>query len=189
MVFSLFFAAAVAARAAGLPAGWSGPHTKHYSNTDCPNVGNYANSSVADCIALCDEHFGCNAFNFESPGCALRMCSLHALDNPTGVSAGVVSYCGTARHTVGPAGNSDLIRGILNVTAPPFSLDNTGKIDVTVKLQAAVTAAHEQFLALYLPQGVYLVSDTITAYDPNPWTTISNNTFPCRFQPNVMIGE
>ena len=80
---------------------------------------------------------------------------------------------------------------LLNVTAPPANIDNTGKTDVTWLLQYAITLAHANGLVVYLPLGTYLVSDTLTAYDPNPggYPAGENNTFPCRFSPNVMIGE
>ena len=67
--------------------------------------------------------------------------------------------------TVGVTGQQH--PGILNVTAPPYSIDNTGSVDVTLKLQAAINAAYEAQLALFLPCGRYLVSDTLEAAQDN----------------------
>ena len=55
-----------------------------------------------------------------------------------------------------PAGAGTTIRGLLDVTLPPFSVDNSGKADVTTALQAAISHAHSSFLAVYLPHGEYL---------------------------------
>lgn len=52
-------------------------------------------------------------------------------------------------------------RGLLDVTAPPYSADPTGERDSTAALQAAVNHAAPAKLAVYLPPGVYKVSDTI----------------------------
>ena len=73
------------------------------------------------------------------------------------------------------------------MTAPPYNVDNTGQTDVTEALQAAIVNAHSQALAVFFPHGTYLVSDTLTAYDPNPggYATDENNTWACRFSPNV----
>ena len=86
--------------------------------------------------------------------------------------------------------------GFLDVTKPPFNADNTGKVDVTKTLQKAITYARLNFLVVYLPLGTYLVSDTLTLLELEAWNPrlppdarAWNNTHPCRFQPNVMIGE
>ena len=83
------------------------------------------------------------------------------------------------------------IRGLLDVTLPPFSVDNSGKTDVTTALQAAIRHAHSSFLAVYLPHGEYLVSETLSAWENDTlpgYPRNVNNTWPCRFQPNVMLG-
>ena len=50
--------------------------------------------------------------------------------------------------------------GILNVTAEPFRIDNTGTSDVTKQLQAAIDAAYDAQIALFLPPGRYLHART-----------------------------
>jgi hypothetical protein len=45
------------------------------------------------------------------------------------------------------------IRGLLDVTQPPFSVDRRGKTDVTKPLQEAIKHAHDAYLAVYLPLG------------------------------------
>mmetsp|Transcript_45621 Transcript_45621/g.130178 ORF Transcript_45621/g.130178 Transcript_45621/m.130178 type:complete len:771 (-) Transcript_45621:99-2411(-) len=88
---------------------------------------------------------------------------------------------------------SELPRGILDVTAAPYNVDNTGATDCTRALQRAVDAARAGFLAALLPHGTYLVSDTITLLQSEPWepgnSSWVNNTFPCRFQPNILLGS
>ena len=90
--------------------------------------------------------------------------------------------------------------GFLDVTQPPYNVDNTGKSDVTDTLQSAIEFARLHYLVVYLPLGTYLVSDTLTLLEleqwnprvppfPAPSPRASNNTHPCRFQPNVMVGE
>ena len=79
--------------------------------------------------------------------------------------------------------------GYLDITSPPWNIDNSGTTDVTKRLQDAINFAHNNFLALYFPQGIYLVSDTLTAWQNESWTVRINNTHPCRFQPHVFIGE
>ena len=52
--------------------------------------------------------------------------------------------------------------GFVNVSAPPFNADSTGKTDVTAILQAAIDFAYDSFLVPFFPQGEYLVSYTLT---------------------------
>lgn len=82
--------------------------------------------------------------------------------------------------------------GFLDVTAPPFNVDNTGLSDCTQQLQKAVDFARASFLVSFLPHGTYVVSDSIVLPDPEPWvpgeSRQMNNTHPCRFQPNVVVG-
>ena len=88
--------------------------------------------------------------------------------------------------------------GILNVTAPPHSLDASGVTDVTKGLQAAILAAKAANLALFLPPGRYLVSDTLHV-DQQPgfgnngsktWHSDGGiNIVPNRFNANVILGS
>jgi hypothetical protein len=78
---------------------------------------------------------------------------------------------------------------VLNVTSPPWNIDSSGRTDVTIQLQKAIKSAYNHFEVVYLPLGTYLVSATLTAFDPDHWSVGINNTYPCRFQPNAMIGE
>jgi hypothetical protein len=101
--------------------------------------------------------------------------------------------------TVAIAGSptADMI-GILNVTAPPYSLDASGATDVTEGLQAAILAAKAANLALFLPPGRYLVSDTLRV-DQQPgfgnngskaWHSDGGiNIVPNRFKANVILGS
>jgi hypothetical protein len=128
----------------------------------------------------------------------LRGCDAGHLSRPSAPWPSTVSYHIAhlpppppwSNWSIGTSGNSQ-IRGLLNLTAPPFNIDNTGKTDVTAQLQAAITLAHNSFLAVYFPLGDYLVSDTLTAFDPElgGYASMQNNTWPCRFSPNVMIGQ
>lgn len=84
--------------------------------------------------------------------------------------------------------------GFLDVTKPPYSLDNTGTHDVTSGLQAAIRAAVVSGLAVYLRHGTYLVSRPLLLLESDPWPTSKhisdlNNTWACRFRPNVVLGE
>ena len=79
--------------------------------------------------------------------------------------------------------------GILDITKPPFSVDNSGRSDVTAALQAAVDFAHNRTLVAYFPAGDYLVSDTIKCYETFSWHTEDNNTWPSRFTPHVLVGQ
>ena len=76
------------------------------------------------------------------------------------------------------------VSGFLDVTAPPYLADNSGRIDCTAALQRAVDDARAQFLAVYLPHGTYTISDTITLLQVDAWdqgqSNPMNNTWPCR---------
>jgi hypothetical protein len=182
------------------PAGWLGPFNNVYSDRDCLNIGNYDNMTVGACTIRCAAVIHCDAINYElaSGGCTLRGCAGgHHLSHPSAPWPSTVSYRMAhipprpwSNWSIGASGNSR-IRGLLNLTAPPFNIDNTGKTDVTAQLQAAITLAHNSFLAVYFSLGDYLVSDTLTAFDPEPhgYASMENNTWPCRFSPNVMIGQ
>lgn len=62
--------------------------------------------------------------------------------------------------------------GILDVTLPPFSVDNTGAADVTEALNAATTFAMRHHLISFLPNGTYTLTDTLnltqhSSYQPS----------------------
>ena len=59
-----------------------------------------------------------------------------------------------------------LPRGLLDVTESPYSVDSSGKKDVTTSLRSAINAALVQNKAVFMPPGRYLVSDTITIAQP-----------------------
>ena len=85
-----------------------------------------------------------------------------------------------------------LPRGLLDVTQPPYSADNTGKSDVTAVLQRAVSDGYAQQAAVYFPSGRYLVSDTITVLQSGWGAEQSDggvNIVPCRFHANTLIGS
>ncbi len=85
--------------------------------------------------------------------------------------------------------------GILNATLS-CGVDGTGMTDSTAALQACITQAYKQNLALFLPPGRYLVSDTLTASQadggsitPHSPTPAPVNVVPGRFRPNVLLGS
>ena len=61
----------------------------------------------------------------------------------------------------------------VDVTKPPYSVDNTGKEDVTEKLRQAMTDIYHlgqpafRLKTLYFPNGTYRISDTLDAMAPN----------------------
>ena len=61
------------------------------------------------------------------------------------------------------SGISD-VSGIVDVVKA-YAVDNTGKTDVTAKLQQALDE-HQNLVTIYLPNGTYLVSNTITMTPP-----------------------
>ena len=79
--------------------------------------------------------------------------------------------------------------GILDVTEPPFRVDNSGGSDTTAALQAAIDFAHNETLVAYFPAGDYLISDTIRCFETFYWHTEDNNTWPSRFTPHVLVGQ
>ncbi len=56
---------------------------------------------------------------------------------------------------------NERLRGVLDVTLPPFSADPTGKRDATLALNLAVAWARDHSLVPYLPIGNYSVSSTL----------------------------
>lgn len=58
---------------------------------------------------------------------------------------------------------------VVDVTQAPYSMDNTGKEDVTATLQRAIQENRglDRPTTLYFPKGTYLVSDTLRTLLPN----------------------
>eukprot|EP01052_Picozoa_sp_SAG31_P030712 SAG31_NODE_3174_length_4587_cov_7.232843_2_plen_1013_part_00 len=77
--------------------------------------------------------------------------------------------------------------GILNATRDCPGVINTGDVDVTHALQACIVSAYAANLALYLPHGRYLVSDTLAANQSGGGAG-PVNVVVCRFRPNTLIG-
>ena len=78
------------------------------------------------------------------------------------------------------------------MTAPPFSVDNSGAIDVTTVLQAAILAAYNAQLVLFLPVGRYLVSGSLWAnqtHKTGSYNTVGINICKSRFMTNVLLGS
>jgi len=98
-----------------------------------------------------------------------------------------------ARRVMERYSDSELIAyGILDVTKPPYSADNTGKRDVTNVLQQAIIDARDAQLVCYLPAGRYKVSDTLEgiigviewddwpyAGHSDPWVAEASFHYPC----------
>ena len=76
----------------------------------------------------------------------------------------------------------------VDVTKPPYSADNTGHTDATAALQAAVIGAHNEFKVVFIPHGTYLVTKNISCIVHNKFYVPVNNTWTCRFWPNVIMG-
>eukprot|EP01052_Picozoa_sp_SAG31_P027440 SAG31_NODE_2570_length_5460_cov_3.135236_3_plen_1561_part_00 len=65
----------------------------------CPDVQNVPNQTLAQCMAACDKHSGCNTININhrhsginAGACALRACPCDHMESPQGVSANVTAY-------------------------------------------------------------------------------------------------
>jgi len=88
--------------------------------------------------------------------------------------------------------NSPLAQwGFVDVTAPPFLADPTGKADSTAALQRAMDFACARQMVCYFPSGEYLVSDTLRArnglylhQDPRDWGALFNVKMP-----SVLVGS
>ena len=85
---------------------------------------------------------------------------------------------------LGPVHANNLRRGLLDVTLPPFSVDKTGNIDATTRLQHAIDYAYRNYLVVYLPIGRYLVSDTLNATQYNRYGSMGT-----RFAAIAIQGE
>ena len=85
-----------------------------------------------------------------------KQCSANVL-LLSGVVFLLIHLSTTIANNVVEGGNS----GFLDVTKEPFNIDNTGKTDVTIELQKAITYARLNFMVVYLRLGTYLISDTL----------------------------
>lgn len=80
--------------------------------------------------------------------------------------------------------------GIVNVTEPPFNADSTGNTDVTHVLQHAIDYAINASLAVFLPPGNYLVSDTLLCRSHDSWDHVFGaNGHESRWRPHVLLGD
>jgi hypothetical protein len=90
-------------------------------------------------------------------------------------------------------GVSELPRGMLNITAPPHSVDNSGTTDVTQALRTAIATALTSNEVVFVPPGRYLISDTIEIAQPCEMFKDRGdggiNIVPCRFRPNMVLGS
>jgi hypothetical protein len=77
--------------------------------------------------------------------------------------------------------------GILNATADCPGVDGSGTTDVTLPLQACIEKAYGGNLALFLPAGRYLVSDTL-AVNQSGGGADQVNIVRERFRPNTLVG-
>ena len=144
-------------------------------------------ASAAGCCAVCANTPSCAVWNWNT---ANKLCypKLNC-SNPT-ASSGQLSGGAIPSAPPGPApgplpGQSPL--GILNATA--FGVDNSGATDTTARLQAAISAAYEAQLALFLPPGRYLVSATLWANQSNYGSSLPVNLRPARWRTNVLLGS
>ena len=77
--------------------------------------------------------------------------------------------------------------GILNATTCA-GVTADGASDVTLALQRCISQAYEAQLALFLPPGRYLVSDTLWANQSNYGSSLPVNLRPARWRTNVLLG-
>jgi hypothetical protein len=84
------------------------------------------------------------------------------LPSRDGLTRPVSAVESTGREVRARAGNRELLaQGLLDVTAPPYAADPSGRLDATAALQQAVKDARDARLIVHLPAGRYLVSGTI----------------------------
>lgn len=82
--------------------------------------------------------------------------------------------------------------GYLDVTKPPFEADATGQRDSTAALQAAINYCRRNYLTVFLPSGLYLVSKTLVAKQTQRLDAVdgSNNYWQqARYVPNRIVGS
>lgn len=75
--------------------------------------------------------------------------------------------------------------GVINVGAPPFNADPTGRSDATEALQAAIDAGARTNKTVFLPLGTYRITDTLNCTQPETGTWFP----PLRVPDHVIIGE
>lgn len=84
-------------------------------------------------------------------------------------------------------GNRELAElGILDVTAPPYWVDCSGRTDCTQQLQRAIDDAQRYQMVAYLPIGTYSVSDTISMRQHGWWREDGKCN---RAYPSIVMGE
>lgn len=86
-----------------------------------------------------------------------------------GLLEGLCAQGAYAENIIFPRFKSGLldVSGIVDVTLPPYSADKTGKTDVTAILQRALDE-HAGWTTIYVPNGTYQVTNTITWKVCNP---------------------
>ena len=135
--------------------------------------------SAAACCSFCHNTSGCKFWTWNGPPPGNGGCYAKAGNHSGGGSPSMISGGITPGPPIPPAPGpapapppppppppsppvASPQNGFLNVTAPPFNVDNTGQTDVTGLLQAAIDYAYDQYLVVFFPHGTYLVSFTIT---------------------------
>eukprot|EP01047_Picozoa_sp_COSAG01_P029115 COSAG01_NODE_1987_length_8707_cov_2.906366_11_plen_1138_part_00 len=120
------------------------------------------------------------------------------------VLAGITDEVGFHSADLGEAQNRSQ-EGIIDVSAPPFYADATGKRDSTKAIQAAVDYSREHYSVLFFPEGNYVVSDTIvlraiprtmaTGHVPGPFASRGHSDdflldgVSSRYVPNYIVGS
>ena len=92
---------------------------------------------------------------------SILMSTLRPAAQPVSETVPLVNRGMFARPMLGKRRQPHALIGIIDVSAPPFSLDTTGTSDVTNGLQDAIDFCYTYSLLCYLPVGDYLVSDTL----------------------------
>ena len=126
-------------------------------------------SIQAACCNICVKTPGCTAWTWNGPNgnllCYPKLNCTSPKYNNSGVQSGGAPPAPPSPHPKPPPPSPPPPSppppappaehpGILDVVKE-FGVDNTGKTDVTVKLQAAITAAYDQQLACFFPPGRY----------------------------------
>ncbi len=79
--------------------------------------------------------------------------------------------------------------GFVDVTAPPFSADPTGRKDSTEAIQRAIVYARDHQMVCFFPPGEYLVSDTLECRQYRPLTAGGTRRKGTREYPCVLVGS
>jgi hypothetical protein len=151
-------------------------------------------TSAADCAAYCCSTPGCTSFTlnagYNTPSgsdCYLKSSITHR-SNP-GCISGIINGSSPSPPPpppppIPPSGFLDAVKDC--------GCDSTGVTDTTIRLQSCIDAAYGHTLPrvpVFLPHGVYLISDTISLKQDNPGGDDGINVVPGRFLPHVLIGE